>query len=92
MSSIKRPPSSSSTLPEKDELSKRHKKSQSTLDQFASNQTYEQHKMDQNEQFQMLMNRTEKLLGEWENFQANIVSQFKEINEKQSAMCNECNK
>ena len=85
MSTTKRP--QSSTSPDKDDLSKRQKKSQSTLDQFkTSNQSNEQPKMDQNEQFQMLMNRTEKLLGEWENFQVKIDQQFKEIHEKQNAM------
>ena len=59
-------------------------KRESILDHFRT--TEPNSIMDQNERFELLMSRSEKLLSEWEQFQGMINQRFKQIEEKQTEL------
>ena len=83
MSNLKRPPSLNNS-PEPDD----HKKHKiSITDHFKPNsQSPASSNMNQNEKFESIMNRTEQLLSEWENFQKSIDRRFTDLHDRQKEM------
>ena len=59
-------------------------KRESILDHFRT--TEPNSIMDQNERFELLMSRSEKMLSEWEQFQGKINQRFQQIEEKQTEL------
>lgn len=65
---------------------KKHKP-ETILDHFKTSESSEkQATMNQDERFELLMSRSEKMLSEWENFQGTIEKRFKQIEDKQTEL------